>query len=145
MRKRPRTRRKNNQRRNRKQVRENSKTSLRDIGSQAKKEDRENLILEEAWMDFYKQAIKGKAEATLKAMKESKSDEVRDIEKKIRDQMDSILHKRVGGETTKLKGGSEAQYIMFFTLFLFMILLWARERASLLGLVIIFFNEPWNQ
>lgn len=138
------SRRKNNQRRNRKQVRENSKTSRRDIGSQAKKEDSEDL-LEEAWMDFYKQAIKGKANAILKAMKESKSDEVRDIAKKIRDQMDSILHKRVGRETTKLKGGSDAQYIMFFTLFLFMILLWARARACLIGLAIIFINEHWDQ
>ena len=138
------SRRKNNQRRNRKQVRENSKTSRRDIGSQAKKEDSEDL-LEEAWMDFYKQAIKGKANAILKAMKESKSDEVRDIAKKIRDQMDSILHKRDGRETTKLKGGSEAQYIMFFTLFLFMILLWARARACLIGLAIIFINEHWDQ
>ena len=138
------SRRKNNQRRNRKQVRENSKTSRRDIGSQAKKEDSEDLF-EEAWMDFYKQAIKGKANAILKAMKESKSDEVRDIAKKIRDQMDSILHKRVGRETTKLKGGSDAQYIMFFTLFLFMILLWARARACLIGLAIIFINEHWDQ
>ena len=138
------SRRKNNQRRNRKQVRENSKTSRRDIGSQAKKEDSEDL-LEEAWMDFYKQAIKGKANAILKAMKESKSDEVRDIAKKIRDQMDSILHKRDGRETTKLKGGSDAQYIMFFTLFLFMILLWARARACLIGLAIIFINEHWDQ
>tara|TARA_B100000700_G_C14343408_1_gene533763 strand:- start:49 stop:429 length:381 start_codon:yes stop_codon:yes gene_type:complete len=126
-------------------VRENSKTSRRDIGSQAKEEDREDPILEEAWMDFYKQAIKGKANAILKAMKESKSDEVRDIAKKIRDQMDSILHKRDGRETTKLKGGSEAQYIMFFTLFLFMILLWARARACLIGLAIIFINEHWDQ